>query len=133
MAPFLPLPPALVVWLVHAFRSTWVVCYGKLLWCLSFNYTSFLSSSIGSKGKKKSVDSQLCVWEVWVHGGHPAASRLPIPCLICVICSGQPVWPHCWSRMHGSWPRWLLSICLRFNTYLLGETFFSFCQVIVSV
>lgn len=51
---------------------------GKLLSFLSFSSTSFMSSNIGSKGKK-SVGSKLCVEGIWIQGGHFATFELPTP------------------------------------------------------
>lgn len=71
---------------------------GKLLNFLSFNSTSFLSSSTGSK-EKKSVGGKLCVEDVWVCAGHSAASELPAPDL--VLCSLFAAGPR--ARQRAPW------------------------------
>lgn len=102
---------------------------GKLLSFLSFSSISFVSSNIGSKGKK-SVGSKLCVEGMWMQGGHCATFELPTPHFV------QP-FLHSLYR-HSAGPSCmaagLVGSC-QYNTYQLADVvfLFSFCQVIASV
>lgn len=103
---------------------------GKLLSFLSFSSTSFVSSNIGSKGKKKSVGSKLYVEGMWMQGGHFATFELPPPHFVQPFLHNL----YCHSAGPSCMAAGLVGSC-QYNTYQLVDVvfFFSFCQVIASV
>nr|KAF6452821.1 hypothetical protein HJG59_008168 [Molossus molossus] len=120
MAACLPFATSPGIRLAHSVRLSRGMYCGKLLNFLSFNPTSFLSSSTGSE-EKKSVGGKLrgCVEGV-------LQPRAPAPDLVLRTLFGALL------SSRGSGPSGWLSVGLRSSTYLLVGIF-PFCQGIASV